>query len=220
MELNKRTNEEWLSDLGVSGARQTAALKDLRRILLHAAKKTFSIYLRDLQAQQLDAVIGLSDDCAQEALLAVLSHLQDFRGDSKFTTWAYKFAVNISLSTARRERQKFLPRAIEEKDTELVEWLFEKEGKSPPDPELQAMKKEIWDVIRQVLQDDLTPRQREVLKLMVFDEVPMDEVVERLSSNRNAIYKLLHDARKKIKARLLDREIDLEHALRTFSNDE
>jgi RNA polymerase sigma-70 factor (ECF subfamily) len=82
------------------------------------------------------------------------------------------------------------------------------------------MKKEIWDVIRQVLQDDLTPRQREVLKLMVFDEVPMDEVVERLSSNRNAIYKLLHDARKKIKARLLDREIDLEHALRTFSNDE
>ena len=218
--VTNRTNEEWLSDLHAIGARQATALEDLRQLLLRAAQKTFSSYLQDLQDQQRDAAIGLSDDCAQEALVAVLSHLEDFRGESQFTTWAYKFAVNIALATARRERQKFMPEDWYEENSELVEWLFKKEGKPPSDPELHALKEEVWEVVRAVIQNNLTPRQRKVLKLVVFDEVPMDEVVKSMNSNRNAIYKLLHDARKKIKVQLLARGIKLEQALSTFGNEE
>ena len=218
--VTNRTNEEWLSDLHAIGSRQAAALEDLRQLLLRAAQKTFSSYLRGLQDQQRDMAIGLSDDCAQEALVAVLSHLEDFRGESQFTTWAYKFAVNIALATARRERQKFMPEDWYEENSELVEWLFKKEGKPPSDPELHALKEEVWEVVRAVIQNNLTPRQRKVLKLVVFDEVPMDEVVKSMNSNRNAIYKLLHDARKKIKVQLLARGIKLEQALSTFGNEE
>ena len=218
--VTKRTNKDWLSDLGVGGARQAAALEDLRQLLLRAAQKTFSSYFQGLQAQQRDTAIILSDDCAQEALVAVLSHLEEFRGESKFTTWAYKFAVNITLTTARRERQKLVPQSKHAEDSELEEWLFREEGKFPSDPESQALRNEIWDVIHQVIQNDLTSRQRQVLKLIVFDEVPMEDVVISLRSNRNAVYKLLHDARKKIKAQLLARGIELEQTLQAFSIEE
>lgn len=214
-----RTNAEWLIDLSTEGARQTGALEDLRQILLRAAQKTFSSCLGDLQAHRQDAVTGLSDDCAQEALIAVLDHLEEFQGDSRFTTWAYKFAVNIALTTARRERQRFVPLDLNKQNSGLEEWLFQKEAKPFPDPEVLALKEEVWAVIRSVIQNDLTPRQREVMKLMIFDEVPMDEVVERLKTNRNAVYKLLHDGRRKIKIQLLARGIELQDALSIFGKE-
>jgi RNA polymerase sigma-70 factor (ECF subfamily) len=217
--VKNRTNAEWLVDLSARGAQQTGALEDLRQLLLRAAQKTFSSYLGELQVHPRDAVTGLSDDCAQEALIAVLDHLEDFKGDSKFTTWAYKFAVNIALTTARRERQKFVPRDLTKQNSGLEEWLFQKGAKPFPDPEVLALKEEVWTVIRAVIQNDLTPRQREVMKLMVFDEVPMDEVVERLKTNRNAVYKLLHDGRRKIKIQLLARGIEPEDALSIFDKE-
>lgn len=214
-----RTNADWLIDLSARGAQQTGALEDLRQLLLRAAQKTFSSYLGDLQGYPPGAVAELSDDCAQEALIAVLDHLEDFQGDSKFTTWAYKFAVNIALTAARRERQKFVPRDLTKKNLGLEEWLFDKAAKAFPDPEVLALKEEVWTVIRSVIQNDLTPRQREVMKLMIFDEVPMDKVVERLRTNRNAVYKLLHDGRRKIKIRLLARGIELQDALSIFGEE-
>src|SRR5574342_1300724 len=99
-----RTNQEWLRDLNASGPLQEAAVADLRDLLLRAALYFFSRNLGDFRGLNRDEITQRAEDCAQAALIAVLNHLSDFRGDSKFSTWAYKFAINISLMTARRER--------------------------------------------------------------------------------------------------------------------
>src|SRR5687768_17619940 len=85
-----RTNQEWLHDLSASGASQEAAIADLQNILLRAALFFFSRNLGDFQKRSRDEILKMAEDCAQEALIAIMKHLSDFRGDSKFTTWAYK----------------------------------------------------------------------------------------------------------------------------------
>src|SRR5512138_3625238 len=101
-----RTNQEWLDDLHASGANQETAINDLRDLLLRAALYFFSRNLNDFEKNSEGEILQRAEDCAQDALLAVLKHLSDFRGDSKFTTWAYKFAINTALMAARRERWK------------------------------------------------------------------------------------------------------------------
>src|SRR5215208_2882133 len=100
--LKIRTNEEWLEDLRTSGVAQEAAILELRDLLLRTVLFFFSRNLGDLGGMSRDEILQVAEDCAQEALIAILNHLSDFRGDSKFTTWAYKFAVNIALMTTRR----------------------------------------------------------------------------------------------------------------------
>ena len=101
-----RTNEEWLHDLRESGMAQESAITDLQNILLRAVLYMFNRNLGDLSGLAREDTLKLAEDCAQEALIAILKHLPDFRGDSKFTTWAYKFAINIALMAARRARWK------------------------------------------------------------------------------------------------------------------
>src|SRR5512147_2558698 len=101
-----RMNQEWLRDLNDSGVSQEAAIADLRNILLRAALFFFSRNLGDFAGLSRDEILQRAEDCAQDALIAVMHHLLDFRGDSKFSTWAYKFAINIALMAARRERWK------------------------------------------------------------------------------------------------------------------
>src|SRR5215207_4369986 len=101
-----RSNEEWLHDLRESSSAQEKAIADLQVILLRAVLFFFNRNSGDFKRQAPDDILQAAEDCAQEALIAILNHLSDFRGDSKFTTWAYKFAINIALMTARRERWK------------------------------------------------------------------------------------------------------------------
>src|SRR6266545_2323394 len=104
--LHTRTNEDWLHDLQAGGAVQENAIAELRNILLRAVLYFFNRNLNDLGGLARDDILQLAEDCAQEALISVMNHLSDFRGDSKFTTWVYKFAINTALMTARRERWK------------------------------------------------------------------------------------------------------------------
>lgn len=210
-----RKNEEWLVDLNAQGEQQAAALEELRLLLLRGALYTFHRYLADLQSRDEEEVLRLAEDCAQDALLAILRRLPDFRGESKFTTWAYKFAVNIALTNARRERWKGTSiEAVASGDAAPDAGLPLSAGET--NPALTAQQNEIWVAIHKIMLEDLTPRQRQVVKLMVFDEIPMDVVVERLDSNRNAIYKLLHDARKKLKQQLEAQGFELEELLSLF----
>lgn len=212
----QRTNQEWLQDLGSSGEGQVAAIEELRSILLRTAMYTFHRNLGDLaQFSQLE-IQQLAEDCAQEALIALLKHLHDFRGESKFTTWAYKFAVNIALTMARRERWKSI--SLDDLDDIPIQsdWPFVGDH-SKSDPDLAAMRGEMWKIIRDVIVDELTEKQRLVLKWMVFDDVPMDVVVERVGTNRNAVYKLLHDARSKLKRSMLARGIGINESIDLFS---
>ena len=214
---NARTNEEWLDDLGATGAAQEAAIADLRNLLLRAVLFFFSRNPGEFGGSARDGILQLAEDCAQEALVAVMNHLSDFRGDSKFSTWAYKFAVNIALMTTRRDRWKDVSLdqlSYSDNDT-LSEWMMR--DKSPGlAPDQAAMQGEVGEIIREVIERDLTDKQRDVLIMMIFNEVPMDEVVRRLGTNRNAIYKMLHDARRKLKSGLQARGFEVGETLALF----
>src|SRR5687767_15141040 len=191
-----RTNEKWLEDLQANGAAQEAAITDLRNLLLRTVLFFFSRNRGDFESLAREEILQRAEDCAQDALIAVMNHLSDFRGDSKFTTWAYKFAINIALTTARRERWKgvSLDELSFSEDSNLFEGMMQDKS-SGPAPDQSAMQGEVGEIIREIIKHDLTEKQRQVLIMMVFNEVPMDEVVRHLGTNRNAIYKMLHDAR-------------------------
>jgi RNA polymerase sigma-70 factor (ECF subfamily) len=163
-----------------------------------------------------DQILQIAEDCAQDALIAVMNHLADFRGESKFTTWAYRFAINNALVTARREYWK--GKSIEDLSSldhkNLFQWMGD--GSAGVTPDQSALQDEIGRIFQEVIERDLTERQRQVLIMMVFDEVPMDEVVQQLGTNRNAIYKMLHDARRKLKTRLQARGFEVDELMALF----
>ena len=212
-----RTNPEWLDHLNASGPLQEAAIADLREHLLRAALYFFSRNLNDFGGLNRDEILQRAEDCAQDALIAVMNHLSDFRGDSKFTTWAYKFAINIALMAARHERWRGV--SLDElagcDESTFSEWMMQDKSEGVA-PEQSSMQAEIRGIIREVIERDLTEKQRRVLFLMVFNDVPMDEVVRHLGANRNAIYKMLHDARRKLKDGLQARGFEVGEMLALF----
>jgi len=212
-----RTNDEWLHDLTAGGSIQESAIADLRNLLLRAALYFFSRNLNDFGGLDRDEILQRAEDCAQDALIALMNHLADFRGDSKFTTWAYKFAINIALMAARRERWKDI--SLDELASSAENDFLESKVKVKPDsvtPEQSAMQEEVRLIIRDVIERDLTEKQRRILFMMVFNDVPMDEVVQHFGVNRNAIYKMLHDARRKLKSGLQVRGFDVGETLTLF----
>lgn len=213
----KRTNEEWLRDLSANGSAQESAIADLRDLLLRAALYFFSRNRGDFQGMNREEVLQRAEDCAQDALIAVMNHLSDFRGDSKFTTWAYKFAINIAMVTARRERWRgvSLDELASSDEEYLVEWMMEDKSEGIA-PEHSAMQTEVQRILQDVIEHDLTDKQRQVILLMVFHDVPLDVMVGRLGTNRNAVYKLLHDARRKLKSGLEARGFEIGEMLTLF----
>jgi RNA polymerase sigma-70 factor (ECF subfamily) len=211
-----RSTEVWLKDLNTSGDQQVEAIADLREILLRGSLYSLNRNLNDIGNPNQNEVLQLAEDCAQEALIAVLAHLHEFRGESKFTTWAYKFSINISLVAARREWRKGVSLDQLMDYSEPVEWLsLEHQDLSNPDHSL--LQQEVFETIRGTIRDELTEKQRQVLKWIVFDEVPMDVVVQHLRSNRNNVYKILHDARLKLKRNLLMQGFGTDDAMALFS---
>src|SRR5688572_20352320 len=213
-----RTNDEWLHDLKASGAVQESAIADLQGILLRAVLYLFNRNMGDLSTLARDDILQLAEDCAQEALIAIMKRLSDFRGDSKFTTWAYKFAVNIALMAARRERWRGV--SLDQLSSSEDSALFERAmlDKSPGYTlDQSAMRDEVRGIIQEIIKRDLTEKQRRVLMMMVFNEVPMDEVVREMGTNRNAVYKLLHDARRKLKSGLQSHGFEVGETLTLFS---
>lgn len=211
-----RTNQEWVQTLSNQDNLQTEALIDLRDLLLRASLYTLVTHLPDLRELDEHERMALAEDCAQDALQTVLDHLQDFRGESKFTTWAYKFGINIALTRARRERWKHISLDALSEEEDPLNWIPWKDGLQTVNSEMPSLQAEVSAVIQEVVRTELTSRQRQVLKWIAFDDVPMDVVVERLNTNRNAVYKLLHDARMKIKSQLAARGYEVEEVYDLF----
>src|SRR5512140_3801912 len=172
-----RTNQERIHDLTSSGLAQESAILDLRDMLLRAVLYFFSRNPGDLGKLDHDQVLQNAEDCAQDALMAVLKGIPEFRGDSKFSTWAYKFAINTALMFSRRERWRGISLdELETPDGTYFEGLLEDKSETPV-PEQAAVQGEVMDVIRDVIERELTAKQRRVLYMMVFNNIPMDEVV-------------------------------------------
>lgn len=209
------SNAEWLTALRGGGAEQAAALTDLRALVLRAALYALRRGRDQLGLMSRAEIVHLAEDCAQDAVLAILDHLDDFRGESRFTTWAYSFAVNTSLMAARRERWKRVP----------LDPLLEESGRdawdgwqapAAADPERQARQRETLAVVRDTIERDLSERQRRALTAIVFEGVPLDELARHWGSNRNALYKLLHDARRKLRDCLEARGVSVKDTLGLF----
>lgn len=217
----EQENADWIGSLHEGHPRQAEAIEALRPLLLRGALYTFSRSLSDLYHLDRSSVLALAEDCAQEALIAILQQLDTFRGESRFTTWVYKFAVNKALETARRERWKgrSIDPLADGSASDREEPATAETAVTGPhgDPGAAAAQAEIWRIIQQVICEDLTERQRQVVRLMVFEEIPMDVVTERLNTNRNAVYKMLHDARRRIRARLQEHGFSTGEVLALFS---
>jgi RNA polymerase sigma-70 factor (ECF subfamily) len=165
----------------------------LQGLLLRAAR--FEVFRRAGSLPQLSAVEldELAQDAADDAAVSVLRRLGDFRGESSFRTWAYKFALLEASVKVRR-------RAWRDREVMLEPQHWESLAHAGPGPDDDAENAELLEVVRHGIRTALTPRQRQVLVATVLEGVPIDVLAERLDSNRNALYKLLHDARRRLRA--------------------
>lgn len=192
-----RDNETWLSDLRATDVRRDAALADLHTLLIRALPQGLSKWLSP-QNPEFETLI---EDTAQEALLRVLNGLDTFEGRSQFTTWAYKIAVRVALNELRRRRWRDVSLdGLEEKDSEdSPPRRFASPG---PGPETVVERADMLSRVHQILAEELTERQHAAMQAINIQGVPMEEVARRMGTNRNALYKLLHDARLRLKHRL------------------
>jgi len=214
--MKQRSNAEWIAALAGGADDQAAALTDLRAYMLRAALFTLQRARHHVGHLGPSALGALAEDCAQESVTALLQHLADFRGESRFTTWAYTFAVNIALVAARRERwaTTSLDGIL---DGSLSPSSTAADRNDAPDPERRALQTEAAAVIRDVIDHHLSVKQQQLLRAVVFEQVPLDEIVRHWGSNRNALYKLLHDARRTLKAHLTARGFDVAEILELFA---
>ncbi len=192
-----RSNAEWLSDLR-NEETLTEALADLREYLLRAVFLYLERHHEDLTHLDRRELESLAEDFTQEALLQIQAKLDTFRGESKFTTWAYRFVINIAAADLRLRRWRTLSidTLVGESETPLFTFLSDQEAS---DPETALVRNQIITLLRQIMDTELTERQRHALVRVHFNNVPMAQVAQELGSTPNNVYKLIHDARRKLR---------------------
>jgi RNA polymerase sigma-70 factor, ECF subfamily len=188
-------SREWLRDLRQSGPAYDDAVARLHALLLRAAR--FEVSRRRPMWPHLrgDELEDIALEAADDALVSVLRRLDDFRGLSRFTTWAYKFALLEAAVKLRR-------RAWQSRELPLEPEAWELVPSAGVSPEQAAEERELLGEIRRAVEETLTPHQRTVLVALALNGVPIDVLAERLGTTRGALYKTLHDARSKLRRRL------------------
>ena len=196
------------AELTVEGLRPGApgrehAIADLHELLLRAARFELGrrrAALSHVRGEELD---DLALQAADDALVAVLGKLDDYRGASRFTTWAYKFAL---LEAGVRLRR----RAWQEREVVLEPEIWPLMADAGQGPQGEAETNELMRAITDSIDCCLTEHQREVLVALALNGVPLDVLTERLNTTRGALYKTLHDARRKLRAELATRGFALD----------
>ena len=187
---------QWLANLDQASPRRPEALTELHRLLLRAAHAELGRRRgrHSLAGPELE---DLAHHAAHDAMLAVVAKLEQFRGESRFTTWAYKFVI---LEVSSKLGRHFWQRPTVALDG--AEWgrLPDRFGVSPHDHAAQV---ELVRAVRQAVTEELTEHQRRVFVALIVEGVPLDALVCQLDSNRNAIYKTMFDARRKLRAALV-----------------
>jgi RNA polymerase sigma-70 factor (ECF subfamily) len=195
-------SQRWLEQLSGAGPTRDAAVAELHALLLKAAR--FEVDRRRASLPHLRG--GDHEDLAQQsaddALVAVLAKLDQFRGESRFTTWAYKFALLEAAVKVRRRAWQGREIPLEEEAWSTLSSATAWAGRG-------AEEAELFSVLREEIENGLGPRQREVLVAVALNDVPIDALAERLGATRGALYKSLHDARRKLRSALRERGIEL-----------
>jgi RNA polymerase sigma-70 factor (ECF subfamily) len=196
-------SREWLRSLRAGGATRDEAVARLHALLLRGARFEVARRRPALPHVRGDDLNDIALEAADDALVSVLARLDSFRGASRFTTWAYKFAL-LEAAVKLRKRAWQGREVPLEPDT----WsLFSGAGLAP-DAALEQT--ELLAAVQSGINEVLTPHQRRVLVALALNGVPIDVLAERLSSTRGALYKTLHDARRKLRKHLQECGLSLE----------
>ena len=208
--MTPRTNDEWLSALEEPGPARREALSDLRARLVRG--------LGYAMADRSDVTEAHIEGFVQNALLKILANLEYFRGDSRFTTWAQKIAVHEAFDELRRKRWEnvSLDEMIEQYEGDFTPAVLDDPD---PSPEQRVTQQGILETVKRLIDEELTERQRRAMIAVVLAGMPTAEVARRMDTNRNALYKLMHDARQRLKRRMEAEGISLEEALSAFEEE-
>lgn len=186
------SNRDWIENLSPPPDEET--IEVLRnRLVLGLRSSLYKYVKRDLN--------DFVEDIAQDSTLKILNKLDTFRGESKFTTWAMKIAIREAYSELRKKRYKDI--SLEEyssydpDEKEAVEIEHDQAG-----PDQLAHESMVVRKVKKIMEEELTEKQQKVIQHLMIDQLPMTVVAEMMDSNRNAIYKLVHDARLKLKTRM------------------
>jgi RNA polymerase sigma-70 factor, ECF subfamily len=196
-------SREWLRALRAPGAERDEAIGRLHELLVRAARFEVSRRRAALSHVRGEELEDITIQAADDALVAVLAKLDDYRGASRFTTWAYKFAL---LEAGVRLRR----RAWQEREVVLEPEAWPTVSDAREAPQSQTETSELMHAIKQAIDGCLTEHQREVLVALALNEVPIDVLGERLNTTRGALYKTLHDARRRLRAELAERGFTLD----------
>lgn len=189
-------NRRWIRDLGAAGSVREAACEELYSLLLRVARREAARRAPALRmfGPELE---DIAHQAAADALMAISQRLDRFRGESRFTTWACKFVIFDVATKMKRHSWRRHDAAYEEAGLSRLVTRFE------VTPEDEAQASEFVDAVSTALKQCLSERQRIVFVATVVDEVPIDVLADELGSTRNALYKVLFDARKKLRAALV-----------------
>jgi RNA polymerase sigma-70 factor (ECF subfamily) len=201
-----RTNQEWLADL--QGHNRDKALDELGVILQRGL--TYAL------ARHLNVDEAAIQDFTQDALLKILENLDTFRGESRFLTWAQKIAVHTAFTELRRRRWQdvSLNGMVDVFEGDYVPQFL---ADSSAGPEQKATQQLLISTLRRLIHQELTERQRKALLAIVVQGMPIQEVAHRMDTNRNALYKLLHDARMSLKNNLIKEGLSAQEILEAFN---
>ena len=190
-------SRDWLRSLRAEGAVREQAIARLHELLLRAAR--FEVERRrpglpHLRGNELDAI---ALEAADDALMSVLARLDDFRGLSRFTTWVYKFALLEAAVKLRRRAWQGREVPLEPDSWDLI-------SGTDLQPDAHAEQSELLSVVQRLIEESLSPHQRRVLVALALNGIPIDVLAERLDTTRGALYKTLHDARRKLRRQLAE----------------
>jgi RNA polymerase sigma-70 factor (ECF subfamily) len=194
-------SRRWLDDLRAPSCDE--AIARLHGVLLRAARFEVARRRPTLPHLRGGDIEDVALEAADDALVSVLAHLDDFRGLSRFTTWAYKFAIFEAGVKLRR-------RAWQERELPLEPESWSLFASTAQTPSCEAEQHELLATLQHAIESVLTPHQRQVLIALALNGIPIDVLAERLGSNRNALYKTLHDARRKLRDHLAANGLTLE----------
>jgi RNA polymerase sigma-70 factor (ECF subfamily) len=201
--LRDGESREWLRCLRADGPVKDEAIARLHALLLRAARFEVARRRPALPHLRGDELDDIANEAAADALMSVLRRLDEFRGDSRFTTWVYKFALlEAAVKLRKRSWQG------REVPLEPESWSILASAGIEPDVELEQS--ELLSTLQKAIAEVLTPHQRRVLVALALNGVPIDVLAERLSTTRGALYKTLHDARRKLRAHLHERGLALD----------
>jgi RNA polymerase sigma-70 factor, ECF subfamily len=209
----RRTNAEWIAALRLSGSEYETALQDLREIILARLPSALDGWLASDSPQ----ASALVEEVAQDTLLKVLGHLDTFEGRSQFTTWVYKIAAHTALTELRHRRWKdvSLEDLLEREDQPVIPAAAD----THEDPEVQVMQSDLLIRLWGMICEELTDRQLLVVKLVAIHGLPVEETARQVGMERNALYKMLHDARLRLKHRLAREGLEVSEVLAVFEQE-